>query len=158
MSSHVVRTFLWFDRQAEEAARLYTSLVPGSRILDELRTGDAGPGPKGQVLTIEFELAGQRFTALNGGPHFAFNEAISIAVAVEGQAEVDRLWNALIEGGGAESQCGWLKDKFGLSWQIVPTALPRLLGDPDPAKSARVMKAMMGMRKLDVAALEAAAG
>ncbi|WP_437725542.1 VOC family protein [Sorangium sp. So ce861] len=152
-----IKTFLWFDNNAEEAVRLYTSVFKRSRIVEEVRCGDAGPGPKGSLMTVEFELEGQRFVAMNGGPHFKFNEAISLAVTCETQAEVDELWSKLIEGGGAESQCGWLKDRFGLSWQIVPSALPRLLQHPDPAKAARVMQAMMQMKKLDIARLEEAA-
>ncbi|WP_437306238.1 VOC family protein [Sorangium sp. So ce388] len=152
-----IKTFLWFDNNAEEAVRLYTSLFKNSRIVDELRNGDAGPGPKGSLLTVEFEIEGQRFVAMNGGPHFKFNEAISLAVTCETQAEVDELWTKLTADGGAESQCGWLKDRFGLSWQIVPSALPRLLQHPEPAKAARVMQAMMQMKKLDIARLEEAA-
>ncbi|KYF80579.1 hypothetical protein BE17_52590 [Sorangium cellulosum] len=152
-----IKTFLWFDNNAEEAVRLYTSLFKNSRIIDELRNGDAGPGPKGSLLTVEFEIEGQRFVAMNGGPHFKFNEAISLAVTCETQAEVDELWTKLTADGGAESQCGWLKDRFGLSWQIVPSALPRLLQHPEPAKAARVMQAMMQMKKIDIARLEEAA-
>ncbi|WP_437927065.1 VOC family protein [Sorangium sp. So ce291] len=152
-----IKTFLWFDNNAEEAVRLYTSLFKNSRIVDELRCGDAGPGPKGSLLTVEFEIEGQRFVAMNGGPHFKFNEAISLAVTCETQAEVDELWSKLTADGGAESQCGWLKDRFGLSWQIVPSALPRLLQHPDPAKAARVMQAMMQMKKIDIAQIEEAA-
>ncbi|WP_437622193.1 VOC family protein [Sorangium sp. So ce1151] len=152
-----IKTFLWFDNNAEEAVRLYTSLFKNSRIVDELRCGDAGPGPKGAILTVEFEIEGQRFVAMNGGPHFKFNEAISLAVTCETQAEVDELWSKLTADGGAESQCGWLKDRFGLSWQIVPSALPRLLQHPEPAKAARVMQAMMQMKKIDIARLEEAA-
>ncbi|WP_437832706.1 VOC family protein [Sorangium sp. So ce1153] len=152
-----IKTFLWFDNNAEEAVRLYTSLFKNSRVVDELRNGDAGPGPKGSLLTVEFEIEGQRFVAMNGGPHFKFNEAISLAVTCETQAEVDELWTKLTADGGAESQCGWLKDRFGLSWQIVPSALPRLLQHPEPAKAARVMQAMMQMKKIDIARLEEAA-
>ncbi|AUX45974.1 3-demethylubiquinone-9 3-methyltransferase [Sorangium cellulosum] len=152
-----IKTFLWFDNNAEEAVRLYTSIFQNARILDEVRCGDAGPGPRGSLLTVEFELEGQRFVAMNGGPHFKFNEAISLAVTCETQEEVDALWSKLTEGGGSESQCGWLKDRFGLSWQIVPSALPRLLQHPEPAKAARVMQAMLQMKKLDIARLEEAA-
>ncbi|WP_437505922.1 VOC family protein [Sorangium sp. So ce1099] len=152
-----IKTFLWFDNNAEEAVRLYTSIFKSSRVLQEVRCGDAGPGPKGSLLTVEFELEGQRFVAMNGGPHFKFNEAISLAVTCETQAEVDELWSKLTADGGAESQCGWLKDRFGLSWQIVPSALPRLLQHPEPAKAARVMQAMMQMKKLDIAQIEEAA-
>jgi len=151
-----IHPFLWFDDQAEEAAKLYVSLFKNSKIGRTVRYGEGGPGPKGQVMTIEFELDGQPVTALNGGPVFKFTEAVSFSVDCEDQAEVDRYWTALMDG-GQESQCGWLKDRFGFSWQIVPKALPRLLSDPDRAKAQRVMAAMMKMRKLDVAALEAAA-
>jgi len=147
---------LWFDTEGEEAAEFYTSVFPNSRMLEVSRYGEAGPRPAGTVLTVEFELDGQHFTALNGGPEFTFDEAISFQVTCEDQDEVDYYWNTLTAG-GEESQCGWLKDKFGVSWQIVPTALPDLLGDPDPEKAQRVMQAMFGMKKLDIAALEAAA-
>ncbi|XXT19208.1 VOC family protein [Sorangium sp. So ce429] len=157
ITTQKIKTFLWFDNNAEEAVRLYTSLFKNSRIVDELRCGDAGPGPKGSLLTVEFEIEGQRFVAMNGGPHFKFNEAISLAVTCETQAEVDALWSKLTADGGAESQCGWLKDRFGLSWQIVPSALPRLLQHPEPNKAARVMRAMMQMKKLDIAQIEEAA-
>ncbi|MGK3998378.1 VOC family protein [Sorangium sp. So ce1024] len=152
-----IKTFLWFDNNAEEAVRLYTSLFKDARILQELRCGDAGPGPKGSLMTAEFELEGQQFVAMNGGPHHRFNEAISISVTCETQAEVDALWSKLTADGGSEGKCGWLKDRFGLSWQIVPSALPRLLGHPDPARAARVMQAMLQMKKLDIARLEEAA-
>jgi predicted 3-demethylubiquinone-9 3-methyltransferase (glyoxalase superfamily) len=151
-----IQPFLWFDNQAEDAANLYVSLFPNSKIGKVTRYGEGAPGPKGQAMTVEFELDGQPITALNGGPHFKLTEAFSFSVSCEDQAEVDRYWSALTEG-GHESQCGWLKDRFGLSWQIVPTALPRLLADPDPAKAQRVMAAMLKMVKLDIAALEAAA-
>ncbi|WP_314173204.1 VOC family protein [Streptomyces winkii] len=150
-----ITTFLWFDDQAEEAVQHYTSIFPDSRIVDVQRYGEAGPGEAGTVMTIAFELAGQRFTALNGGPVFTFNEAVSLYVDCADQAEVDMYWQKLGEG-GEEGDCGWLKDKFGLSWQIVPRVLTDLLSDPDPAKTARVMKAMFGMKKLDVQGLEAA--
>lgn len=140
---------LWFDDQAEEAAEFYTSVVPGSRIVEIRRYGEAGPRPAGMVMTVEFELAGQRFLALNGGPDFTFNEAISLSVDCASQEEVDELWSALGDG-GSEGPCGWLKDKYGVSWQIVPRALPELLGDPDPVKSQRVMRAMLGMKKIDI--------
>jgi predicted 3-demethylubiquinone-9 3-methyltransferase (glyoxalase superfamily) len=151
----LITPFLWFDHQAEEAANFYASIFPDSRVVKVVRCGKAGPGPPGSVLTVEFELHGQKFVALNGGPHFKFSEAISFVVNCQTSQEVDTYWQKL-SAGGAEVQCGWLKDKFGLSWQIVPTALPKLLGDPDPEKSARVMKAMMTMTKLDIAALERA--
>ncbi|HUR07530.1 MAG TPA: VOC family protein [Nonomuraea sp.] len=152
-----ITTYLWFDDQAEEAAEFYTSIFEDSRILDVNRYGDAGPGPAGSAMMVTFELAGQRFLALNGGPHFTFTEAISLYVDCASQEEVDELWAKLTEG-GQESQCGWLKDRWGLSWQIIPRALPELLGNPDPAKAQQVMKAMMGMRKIDISALEEAAG
>ncbi|MFQ6852273.1 VOC family protein [Streptomyces sp. 35M1] len=144
---------LWFDGQAEEAAEHYVAIFGGdSRILDTTYYGDEAPGRAGSVLTVAFRLAGQDYTGLNGGPQFPFTEAISLSVDCADQAEVDRFWDALSEG-GEEGQCGWLKDKFGVSWQIVPNELPRLLADPDPAKAGRAMKAMLGMRKLDVQAL-----
>ncbi|HEX4142084.1 MAG TPA: VOC family protein [Pirellulales bacterium] len=155
MAIQLITPFLWFDHQAEEAANFYASIFPDSRVVKVVRCGKAGPGPPGSVLTVEFELHGQKFVALNGGPHFKFSEAISFVVNCQTSQEVDTYWQKL-SAGGAEVQCGWLKDKFGLSWQIVPTALPKLLGDPDPEKSARVMKAMMTMTKLDIAALERA--
>jgi predicted 3-demethylubiquinone-9 3-methyltransferase (glyoxalase superfamily) len=144
---------LWFDSQAEEAAKFYTSIFRNSKIGIVTRYGDAGPGPKGSVQTIAFELEGQRFTALNGGPHFKFTEAISFVVHCDTQEEVDGFWNRLTEG-GKEVQCGWLKDKYGLSWQIVPNALFRLLQSPDSGKIQRVMQAMFKMKKLDIAGLE----
>jgi predicted 3-demethylubiquinone-9 3-methyltransferase (glyoxalase superfamily) len=152
-----ISPFLWFDDQAEEAANLYVSLFPNSRIARVDRYGEAGPGKPGSVMTISFELDGLPVTALNGGPVFKFNEAFSMSVDCADQAEVDRYWHALIENGGRASQCGWLKDRFGLSWQIVPSALPRLLADPDRARAQRVMAAMLEMVKLDVAKLEEAA-
>jgi predicted 3-demethylubiquinone-9 3-methyltransferase (glyoxalase superfamily) len=149
-------TYLWFDNQAEEAARFYTSLFDDSTVLDVSRYGESGPGPKGQAMTVKFQLAGQEFLALNGGPHFKFNEAISLLVNCADQREVDELWTRLTEG-GEPSQCGWLKDRYGLSWQIIPTALMELLGDPDPGRAGRAMQAMLGMRKIDIAALREAA-
>ena len=146
---------LWFDTEGEEAATYYTSLFPNSRIREITRFGSAGPRAEGTVMTVSFELDGQEYVALNGGPDFTFNEAVSFQVSCEGQEEVDRLWSTLSEG-GEEGPCGWLKDRFGLSWQIVPTALPRLLADPDRDRSQRVMQAMLEMRKIDIAALEAA--
>lgn len=150
-----ITTFLWFDNQAEEAAKLYVSLFNDSKITNVSRYGEAGPGPKGTAMIVNFQLAGQEYMALNGGPEFKFTEATSLFVNCETQEEVDRLWNKLTEGGEA-SQCGWLKDKFGLSWQIVPTALGELMGDPDPVKSQRVMQAMLKMKKIDVAELKRA--
>ncbi|MFG1709623.1 VOC family protein [Nonomuraea sp. M3C6] len=155
-----ITTYLWFDNQAEQAATFYTSLFEDSRILDVQRYGEAGPGPAGTAGTammVSFELAGQRFLALNGGPEFTFTEAISLYVDCASQEEVDELWAKLTEG-GEESQCGWLKDRWGLSWQIIPKALPELLSNPDPAKAQQVMKEMLGMQKIDVKVLEEAAG
>ena len=151
-----VTPFLWFDDQAEAAANLYVSLIKNSSLGEVSRYGPGGPGPEGQVMTLSFTLDGVKFTALNGGPVFKFTEAFSMQVDCEDQAEVDRLWDALIEGGGEPSQCGWLKDRFGLSWQIVPKALPRLLSQPDRAKAGRVMQAMLQMKKLDIAKLKQA--
>lgn len=149
--------FLWFDDAAEEAARLYVSLLPDSRIDGVQRApADTPSGPAGKVLTVRFTLAGRPFIALNGGPQYPFTESVSFQVACDDQAEVDRLWAALTDG-GAEGACGWLKDRWGLSWQIVPRRLPQLLGDPDAGRSRRAMEAMLGMRKLDIAALERAA-
>ena len=148
-------TYLWFDNQAEEAAELYTSLFENSRITTVQRYGDAGPGPKGTAMMVAFEMAGQEFLALNGGPQYKFTEAVSLFVNCEDQAEVNRLWGKLTEG-GEEQPCGWLKDRFGLSWQIIPTALPRLMGDPDPEKAGRVMQAMLQMGKIEIAGLEKA--
>ena len=150
-----ITPFLWFDSQAEEAANLYVSIFKNSRILSVTRYGDAGPLPKGSVMTVSFELDGEPFVALNGGPVFKFTEAISFFVNCESQEEVDHFWEKLSVG-GKESRCGWLKDKFGLSWQIVPTALPRMLQDPDAAKSKRVMEAMLKMSKLDIGLLQRA--
>jgi len=150
-----ITPFLWFDQEAEEAMHFYTSIFKNSKINKVVRYGDAGPGPKGTVMTADFEIEGQTFTALNGGPLFKFNESVSFVVNCGTQAEVDDLWEKL-SAGGKTSQCGWLKDKFGLSWQIVPTALPELLSDPDPLKSQRVMRAMLQMTKLDIAKLRAA--
>lgn len=152
-----VTPFLWFDTQAEEAARFYVSVFKNSKIREILRCGEAGPGPAGSVMTVSFELEGLEFTALNAGPDFKFTEAISFFVSCETQEEVDYYWNRLLEGGGKESQCGWLKDRFGLSWQICPSVLMRLHADPDRDKADRVMRAMLQMGKLDIAALEAAA-
>jgi predicted 3-demethylubiquinone-9 3-methyltransferase (glyoxalase superfamily) len=147
---------LWFDGRAEEAARFYTALFPNSRITDVSYYGDAGPGEPGAVLTVAFELDGRPFTALNGGPEYQFGEAISFQIPCESQDEVDRYWNALGED-GEHGPCGWLKDRFGVSWQVFPTALPRLLTDPDAEKSQRVMRAMMSMKKIELAELERAA-
>ena len=146
---------LWFDNNAEEAVKHYCAIFKNSKIGKVLRCGESGPGPKGSVLTIAFELEGQEFIALNGGPIFKFNEAISLSVDCKTQTEVDELWERLSDG-GQKSQCGWLKDKFGLSWQIVPSALVDMLQDKDAAKSARVMAAMMQMNKIDIETLKLA--
>jgi predicted 3-demethylubiquinone-9 3-methyltransferase (glyoxalase superfamily) len=148
---------LWFDTEGEAAAELYTSVFPNSKILEIARYGEAGPRPAGTVMTVSFELKGQEFLALNGGPEFTFSEAVSFQVMCEGQDEVDHFWSKLGDG-GEHGPCGWLKDRFGLSWQIVPTRLGELLGDPDPARAQRAMTAMLGMGKLDIAELERAAG
>jgi len=150
-----ITPFLWFDSQAEEAANFYVSVFSNSRIREIVRYGDAGPGPAGSVMTVAFELDGLPFTALNGGPLFKFNESISFVVNCETQAQIDALWEAL-SAGGQQDRCGWLKDRFGLSWQVVPTGLPQLLGHPDPMKAERAMQAMLKMRKLDIAALQQA--
>ncbi|YCK36021.1 VOC family protein [Actinomadura sp. ATCC 39365] len=151
-----ITTYLWFDNQAEEAAEFYTSIFADSRILDVQRYPEGGPGPAGQAMMVSFELAGQRFLALNGGPQFTFTEAISLYVDCASQEEVDDLWAKLTDG-GEESQCGWLKDRYGLSWQIVPRALPELMSVPDPAAAQRVMQAMLGMRKIEIKGPEDAA-
>jgi predicted 3-demethylubiquinone-9 3-methyltransferase (glyoxalase superfamily) len=150
-----ITPFLWFDNQAEEAANHYVSIFGNSRILKTVRYGESGPGPKGAVMTVSFEINGQQFTALNGGPKFGFSEAISFVVSCETQAEIDSLWERL-SAGGKESRCGWLKDRYGLSWQLVPTVLPELLGDKDSARAQRAMQAMLKMGKLDIAALKRA--
>ncbi|AJG19948.1 VOC family protein [Cupriavidus basilensis] len=147
-----ITPFLWFDGQAEEAMHFYTSVFKNSRPGRVMRYGEAGPGVNGSVLSASFELEGLEFTALNGGPHFTFTPAISLFVSCESQSEVDALWGQL-SAGGEEGQCGWLRDKFGVSWQIVPSILGRLLQDKDAGKSARVMEAMLKMRKLDIALL-----
>ena len=151
-----ISPFLWFDTQAEEAANFYVSVFPNSRITSISRYGEAGPGPAGSVMTIGFELDGQTFTGLNGGPHFTFTEAVSFMVHCADQAEVDRYWDALTADGGKESQCGWLKDKYGLSWQIVPQELLDLYSSPDKAAVGRMFAAMMQMVKLDMPKLKAA--
>ncbi len=151
-----IRTFLWFDKEAEQAVSLYVSLFKNSKVTDVSRYGEAGPGPKGSVMTVGFVLDGQEMIALNAGPHFKFTEAISLFVTCEDQAEVDHFWNGLIAGGGSPSQCGWLKDKFGLSWQVVPKQLMELMSGKDPERSGRVMQAMMKMSKIDIVQLQAA--
>ncbi len=150
-----ITPFLWFDDQAEEAATFYTSIFKNSKILNVSRYGEAGPGPQGTVMTVTFEIEGQKFTALNGGPQYKFTEAISFYVNCQTQAEVDTLWTRLSED-GEEGPCGWLKDKFGVSWQIVPTVLGELLNDPDPVKSQRVVQAMLQMKKIEIAKLQQA--
>lgn len=151
-----ITTFLWYDRDAEEAIRFYSSIFKDSKVLEESRWGEGGPVPKGTLMTARFQLAGQEFIALNGGPHFRFNEAISLLVTCETQAEVDELWEKLTAGGGEPGQCGWLKDKFGLSWQVIPTTLTRLMADKDPVKAQRVAAAMMQMTKIDIRRLQQA--
>jgi predicted 3-demethylubiquinone-9 3-methyltransferase (glyoxalase superfamily) len=150
-----ITPFLWFDHEAEEAMNFYTSIFKNSRIISMTRYGEGGPGPAGEVMTGTFQLEGQEFMALNGGPDHKFNEAISFFVSCKTQEEVDDLWHKLTEG-GVEGPCGWLKDKFGVSWQIIPTVLGELLGDPDPIKSHRVMQAMLQMKKIDIKALQKA--
>ena len=148
---------LWFDTEAEEATEFYTSTFPSSRIVAVTRYGAAGPRDAGLVMTVEFDLDGQRFVAINGGPEFTFNEALSLEIRCTSQDEIDEYWDALTADGGEPGPCGWLKDKYGLSWQIVPRALNELLADPDPARADRAMQAMLKMTKLDVAELQAAA-
>ncbi|MFY9906285.1 MAG: VOC family protein [Terriglobales bacterium] len=147
--------FLWFDTQAEEAAKFYVSIFKNSKILNLAHYGEAGPGPKGSVMVATFQIEGQKFMALNGGPQYTFSPAISFYVDCETQAEVDELWEKLTAG-GSDVQCGWLRDKFGVSWQIIPKALIELMQDKDPVKSQRVFKAMMGMIKIDIEALKRA--
>jgi predicted 3-demethylubiquinone-9 3-methyltransferase (glyoxalase superfamily) len=151
-----ITPFLWFDTEGEDAARFYTSVFPNSKIGEIARYGSAGPRPEGTVMTVSFELDGQKFVALNGGPEFTFSEAVSFLVNCATQDEVDSYWSALSEG-GEKGPCGWLKDKFGLSWQIVPNRLPELLADPDRELAQRVMEAMLKMRKIEVDELERAA-
>jgi predicted 3-demethylubiquinone-9 3-methyltransferase (glyoxalase superfamily) len=150
-----ITPFLWFDDHAEEAMTFYVSLFKGSRVMSVSRYGEAGPGAPGKVMTVTARIAGQEVTALNGGPQFPFTEAFSFFVSCESQQEVDELWTKLTAG-GEESQCGWLKDRYGLSWQIVPTILGELLGDKDRARAQRVMQAMLGMKKIDIAGLRRA--
>jgi predicted 3-demethylubiquinone-9 3-methyltransferase (glyoxalase superfamily) len=150
-----ITPFLWFDKEAEEAAEFYTSIFSNSKILNVSHYGPEAPGEPGAVMTVSFELEGQPFTALNGGPEFKFTEAISLFVDCESQEEVDDLWKRLTDG-GEESQCGWLKDKYGLSWQIIPRTLMELLQHEDPERAGRAMKAMLGMRKIDIDALKKA--
>ena len=151
-----ITPFLWFDGQAEEAAKFYVSVFKNSKMGKVVRYGEAGPGPKGSVMVASFQVDGQEFTALNGGPQFKFTEAVSFVVHCKTQEEVDYYWDKLLASGGQESMCGWLKDKFGLSWQITPDVLLELVSDPDPAISQSVMKAMMQMRKIDIEGLKRA--
>lgn len=152
---HGITPFLWFDDQALEAARFYVSVFPKSRILGDHAYVDEAPGPTGSVMTVEFEVDGTTFIALNGGPLYAFTPAVSFVVHCEGQDEVDYFWDRLTDG-GEEGQCGWLVDRFGVSWQVVPTALGGLIGGPDPERAGRAVQAMLQMRRLDIAALQAA--
>jgi len=152
---HKITPFLWFDDNAEQAAEFYASIFPESQIVSTSRYGEAGPGPAGTAMTVTFQLQGQEFTALNGGPQFEFTEAISFVVNCETQEEVDELWEKLSDG-GEEGQCGWLKDRFGLSWQIVPSVLGELLNDPDPVRAQSAMQAMLQMGKLDIDLLKQA--
>ena len=155
--SDKITTCLWFDTEGEEAAQFYCSLFPSSRIVGVSHYGEAGPRPAGTVLTVDFELDGRPYVALNGGPDNPFTEAVSFQISCADQDEVDRYWTALTADGGEEGPCGWVKDRFGLSWQVVPTAMPELLSDPDPERANRAMAAMLQMKKLDIATLRAAA-
>ena len=152
-----ISPFLWFDSNAEEAANFYVAIFKDAKILKVARYGEAGPGPAGSVMVVNFQIEGQDFIALNGGPLFKFTEAISFVISCQTQEEVDRYWNKLTADGGQESQCGWLKDKYGLSWQVTPTILSELLSDQDQKKAQRVMQAMLQMKKIDIAALKRAA-
>jgi len=154
--SRKVTPFIWYDSGAEQAAALYVSLIPNSRILETTHWSRGSPYPEGSVMSVTFELDGCQYIAFNGGPHFKINEAFSLFVSCDDQAEVDRLWDALIADGGAPSQCCWLRDKWGVSWQIAPKALTRAISDPDPARAGRAMQAMMKMQKIDIAEIERA--
>jgi predicted 3-demethylubiquinone-9 3-methyltransferase (glyoxalase superfamily) len=154
---HKITPSLWFDTEAEEAADFYTSVFKDSRIVTKTHYTEGAPREAGMVMTVEWELNGQRFVGINGGPQFKFDEAVSFQINCEDQDEVDYYWEKLIEGGGSEGQCGWLKDKFGLSWQVVPTGMEEVFADPDPERAERAMKAMLQMSKLDVAELRRAA-
>ena len=154
---HKISPFLWFDHQAEDAANFYVSIFKDSKILSASRYTEDGPGPAGTVIVVKFQIEGQEFFALNGGPRFKFDEAISFAIDCQTQEEVDYFWNKLTADGGKESQCGWLKDKFGLSWQVIPKILGELMADKDKNKAGRVMQAMLKMKKIDIAALKKAA-
>jgi predicted 3-demethylubiquinone-9 3-methyltransferase (glyoxalase superfamily) len=151
-----ITPFLWYDKEAEEAAKFYCSIFKNSKILRTARYPEGSPAPAGSVMTVEFELEGERFIALNAGPHFKFNEAVSFVIECDTQAEVDNYWSKLTSDGGQESMCGWLKDKYGLSWQVTPKALGKLMTDPDKEKAKRVMQAMMQMKKINIAELEGA--
>ena len=157
MPEQKIMPFLWFDTQAEAAAQFYTSIFKNSKILETSRYGDAGPGPKGSVMVVRFQIAGMDVTALNGGPRFTFSEAFSFVVSCDNQQEIDEYWRRLTAGGGQESMCGWLKDKFGFSWQIVPKNMGKLMNQKDPQKANRVVQALLQMKKLDIAKLEQAA-
>lgn len=153
-----ISPFLWFDNQAEEAATFYVSLFPNSRVLEVSRYGEAGPGPAGSVMVVRFELDGNEFLALNGGPeHYSFDESVSFFIECDTEEELDHYWSALTEG-GEEIACGWLKDRYGLRWQVVPSEMSALLGDPDRERAKRAMEAMMQMKKLDIRVMKAAAG
>ena len=152
-----ISPFLWFDSNAEEAANFYVAIFKDSKVLKIAHYGEAGPGPAGSVMVVNFQIEGQDFIALNGGPLFKFTEAISFVINCQTQEEVDHYWNKLTAGGGQESQCGWLKDKYGLSWQVTPTILGELLADKDQKKAQRVMQAMLQMKKIDIVALQRAA-
>lgn len=152
-----ITPFLWFDKEAEEAATFYTSVFKNSAISRIARYGEAGPGPKGSVMTVEFNIEGTEFIALNAGPYFKFNEAVSFVIDCKTQEEVDYFWEKLTAGGGQESMCGWLKDKFGLSWQVVPTRLTELMLDKDPGIAKRATEAMLKMKKIDIKKIEQAA-
>jgi predicted 3-demethylubiquinone-9 3-methyltransferase (glyoxalase superfamily) len=151
-----ITPFLWFDTQAEEAANLYVSIFKNSKVIKVNRWGEGGPAPAGTVMTVLFELDGQELIALNGGPHFKFTEAFSFSIDCQSQEEIDHYWTKLTANGGAESQCGWLKDRFGLSWQVVPSVLGQLMGDPNPAKAKAVTQALMKMGKIDLPTLKRA--
>jgi len=148
---------LWFNGEAEEAARFYVSLFPDSELLSVSHYGEGAPFPAGTALLVEFQLDGRRFQALNGGPEYSLNEAVSLSIDCKDQAEVDRYWDALSQGAGEEGRCGWLKDRFGVSWQVIPAGLGSLISDPDPERARRALQAMFGMKKLDLAAMRAAA-
>ena len=154
---HRIVPNLWFDTEAEEAADFYTSVFPDSRIVDITHYTEGAPRPAGTVMTVTWELNDQQFVGINGGPNFKFDEAVSFSVSCEDQNEVDYYWERLLEGGGEESQCGWLKDRYGLSWQVVPTGMEEIFADPDKGRAERAMKTLLGMKKLDIAALRSAA-